>query len=139
MQYPDAVVLYNQYMAAVNKGDQLQEYYRSWFLFHVARYNLSIFTPTTMPISHQHIKAFRLRLADQLVDSHKCLGHLCSLPAHPPPAISSLHHLGSLPAQVTRIALHLASFPASPPHACTLKREERKGGESLEYFITWVT
>ena len=32
----------------------------------------------------------------------------------------------------------IASFPASPPHARALKREE-KGGESLEYFITWVT
>ena len=127
VQCPDAVVLYNQYMAGVDKGDQLRQYYRIrtkcrknykyiyWFLFDVAitnSYILSLFAPTTMPISHQHLKAFHLRLADQLVgnyNSRKCLGRPCSRPAHPPPSIPSLHHLGPLPAQATCTALHLPS------------------------------
>ena len=82
VQCPDAVVLYNQYMAGVDKGDQLRQYYRVrtkcrknykcifWFLFDVAitnSYILSLFAPTTMPNSHQRLKAFRLQLADQLV------------------------------------------------------------------------
>ncbi len=127
VQCPDAVVLYNQYMAGVDKGDQLRQYYRVrtkcrknykyifWFLFDVAitnSYILSLFAPTTMPNSHQRLKAFRLQLADQLVgryNSRKRLGCPCSRPAHPPPTIPPLHHLGPLPPQATRTALHLPS------------------------------
>ena len=127
VQCPDAVVLYNQYMAGVDKGDQLRQYYRIRtkcrknykyifrFLFDVAitnSYILSLFAPTTMLISHQHLKAFCLRQADQLVGNYnscKRLGRPCSRPAHPPPAIPSLHHLGPLPVQATRTALHLPS------------------------------
>ena len=127
VQCPDTVVLYNQSMAGVDKGDQLRQYYRVrtkcrknykyifWFLFDVAitnSYILSLFAPTTMPNSHQRLKAFRLQLADQLVsryNSRKRLGRPCSRPAHPPPAIPPLHHLGPLPAQATRTALHLPS------------------------------
>ena len=67
VQCPDAVVLYNQYMAGVDKGDQYRQYYRVrtkcnknykyifWFLFDVAitnSYILSTFTPTCAPVSH---------------------------------------------------------------------------------------
>ena len=127
VQCPDAVVLYNQHMAGVDRGDQLRQYYRVrtkcrknykyifWFLFDVSitnSYILSLFAPTTMPISHQRLKAFRLRLANQLVgdyNSRKRLGRPCSRPAHPPPAIPSPQHLGPLPPQATRTALHLPS------------------------------
>ena len=111
-------------MAGVDKGDQLRQYYRVrtkcrkkykyifWFLFDVVITNsyLSLFAPTTMP--NRRLKAFRLRLADQLVgnyNSRKCLGRPCSRSAHPPPTIPPLHHLGPLPAQATRTALHLPS------------------------------
>ena len=127
VQCTDAVVLHNRYMAGVDKGDQLRQYYRVrikccknykyifWFLFDVAitnSYILSLFTPTSMPLSHQQLKTFRMKLADQLVGSYntrKHLGRPRSLPAHPPPALPpSLDH-GPRPTQSTRIALHLPS------------------------------
>ena len=89
--------------------------YIFWFLFDVSitnSYILSLYSPTTMPVSHQRLKAFRLRLADQLVgdyNSRKRLGRPCSRPSHPPPAVPSPHHLGPLPPQATRTALHLPS------------------------------
>ena len=126
VQCTDAVVLYNQYMAGVDKGDQLRQYYRVrtkcrkyyryifWFLFDVAitnSYILSLFTPTTMPLSHQRLKAFRLRLADQLVGSYnsrKRLGRPRSRPACPPSTVLP-PDLGPLPSQASRTALHLPS------------------------------
>ena len=126
VQCTDAVVLYNQYMAGVDKGDQLRQYYRVrtkcrkyykyifWFLFDVAitnSYILSLFTPTTMPLSHQRLKAYRLRLADQLVGSYnsrKRLGRPRSQPAHPP--LTTLPpDLGPSPSQACRTVLHLPS------------------------------
>ena len=79
-QCPDAVVLYNRYMAGVDKGDQYQQYYHVrtkflknykyifWFLFDVAitnPYILSTFAPTTMSTSQTRLKQFRLKLAEQ--------------------------------------------------------------------------
>ena len=76
VQCPDAVVLYNQYMAGVDKGDQYRQYYRVrtkciknykyifWFLFDVAitnSYILSTFTPTCAPVSHQRLQAYRMK------------------------------------------------------------------------------
>ena len=125
VQCTDAVVLYNKYMAGVDKGDQLRQYYRVrtqctkyykyifWFLFDVAitnAYILSLFTPTSMPLSHQRLKAFRLKLADQLVSSYntrKRLGRPRSLPVHLPPETPPSHESGSLPRQVSCTALHL--------------------------------
>ena len=92
VQCPDAVVLYNRYMAGVDKGDQYRRYYRIrtkclkyykyLFMFCVDAsitnsFILSTFTPTSMCITHQRQKAFRLRLAEQLVgayNSRKRLG-----------------------------------------------------------------
>ena len=103
VQCTDAVVLYNQYMGGVDKGDQMRQYYRVrmrctkyykyifWFLFDVAITNshiLSLFTPTSLPVTHQRLKAFRLKLADQLVGNYntrKRLGHPPPAPVHPPP------------------------------------------------------
>ena len=59
-----------------------------------------------MPLSHQHLKAFRLQLAEQLVGGYnngKRLGRLPTRPAHPPP---SPQDQGP---QTTRTALHLPS------------------------------
>ena len=127
VQCSDAVVLYNQYMGGVDKGDQLRQYYRVRtkcrkyykyifrFLFDVAitnSYILSLFTPTSMPVTHQSLKAFRLGLADQLVGNYctrKRLGRPRSLPSHPPPTLPLSQHLGPLPPQATRTALHLPS------------------------------
>ena len=122
VQCTDAVVLYNKYMAGVDKGDQLRQYYRVrtrcqkpykyifWFLFDVAVTNsfiLSLFAPTTIPLSHQHLKTFRLQLAEQLVgtyNSRKRLGRPCSRPIHHPPSLPPI-----TPSQSTRTALHLPS------------------------------
>ena len=72
----------NKYMSGVDKGDQMRQYYHVrtkctkyykyifWFIFDVAVTNifiLSLFTPTTIPITKQRLKAFRLQLADQLI------------------------------------------------------------------------
>ena len=126
VQCTDAVVLYNKYMAGVDKGDQMRQYYRVrtkctknykyifWFLFDVAvtnAYILSLFTPTSMPITHQRHKAFRLKLADQLVSNYnnrKRLGRPRSLPAHLPPELPPSHESGP-PCQASRTALHLPS------------------------------
>ena len=125
VQCTDAVVLYNKYMAGVDKGDQLRQYYRVrtkctkyykyifWFLFDVSitnSYILSLFTPTSMPLSHQRYKAFCLKLADQLVGNYntrKRLGRPRSLPAHLPPPTPPVHDSGPLPCQASRTALHL--------------------------------
>ena len=73
VQCPDAVVLYNQYMAGVDKGDQYRQYYRvrtkciknyNYFLFDVAitnSYILSTFTPTCAPVSHQRLRVRNLQ------------------------------------------------------------------------------
>ena len=122
MQCTDVVVLYNKYMVGVDKGDQLRQYYcvkarcqkpykyMFWFLFDVAVTNsfiLSLFTPTTIPLTHQHLKTFRLQPAEQLVGTYnscKCLGRPCSRPIHHPPSLPSI-----TPSQSTRTALHLPS------------------------------
>ena len=80
VQCPDAVVLYNRYMAGVDKGDQYRQYYHVrtkcvknykyifWFLFDIAitnSYILSTFTPTSMSISQQRLKQYRMKLAEQ--------------------------------------------------------------------------
>ena len=75
-------------------------------------YILSLFTPTSMPVTQQSLKAFRLRLADQLVgrySTRKRLGRPRSLPSHPPPTLPLSQRLGPLPPQATRTALHLPS------------------------------
>ena len=91
VQCPDAVDLYNRYMAGVDKGDQYRQYYRVrtrclkhykyifWFIFDVSITNsfiLSTFTPTSMPISHQKLREFRLLLAEQLVGRYSSRRHL---------------------------------------------------------------
>ena len=106
VQCTDAVVLYNKYMAGVDKGHQHRQYYQVstkyyryifWFLFEVSITNY-------LPLSHQRHIAFCLKLADQLVGNYnncKRPGHLRSLPAHfPPPTPDS-------GPQASRTALHL--------------------------------
>ena len=110
VQCPDAVVLYNQFMAGVDKGDQYRQYYRVrtkciknykyifWFLFDVAitnSYILSTFTPTCAPVSHQRLKAYRMKLAEELVGryhSRKKLGRprstVCVQPVTRPPPVT---------------------------------------------------
>ena len=113
-------------MAGVDKGDQLRQYYRVRtkctkyykyifsFIFDVSITNafiLSLFAPTSMPITHQRLKAFRLQLAEQLIsnyNSRKWLGRPHSRTAHPPPALLP-QDSGPLPLQITRTALHLPS------------------------------
>ena len=130
MQCTDAVVLYNKYMAGVDKGDQLRQYYRVrtkcmknykyifWFLFDVAitnAYILSSYSPTHMPHTSQSLKAFRLQLAEQLIGnycSRRRPGRpLCTSiqPCHPPPALPPPSVSGAPPTQATRTALHLPS------------------------------
>ena len=80
---PDAVVVYNKYMGGVDKGDQLRHYYRIrtkcvknykyifWFLVDVVITNANIishFSPVNT--SERSLKAFRLKLADQLIGSY---------------------------------------------------------------------
>ena len=82
VQCSDAVVLYNKYMAGVDKGDQLRQYYRVrtkctknykyifWFLFDVSITNafiLSLYSSTVMTDTGKSLKAFRLRLGEELV------------------------------------------------------------------------
>ena len=127
VQCSDAVVLYNQYMSGVDRGDQLRQYYRVrmrcyknykyifWFLFDVSitnSYIISLYAPSSMPLTHQRLKMFRLRLADQLVGNYntrKRLGRPRSLPLHPPPELPSPQDHGPLAATATRTALHLPS------------------------------
>ena len=153
VQCTDAVVLYNKYMGGVDKGDQLRQYYRVrtrcrknykyifWFLFDVAvtnSYILSLFTPTTLPRSHQHLKAFRLKLADQLVGNYntqKQLGRPRSLPAHLPPAIPPPQQHGPLPPQAVRTTLHLPSRLQKKRRCvyCSQYREPRERHDVLWY------
>ena len=86
VQCPDTVVLYNQTMAGVDKGDQYQQdycvetksckVYKYIFCFFLDvsttnSYNiLSLFVPTTMSPSHQHLKTFCLWVAEQLVANY---------------------------------------------------------------------
>ena len=102
LQCPDAVVLYNQYMAGVDKGDQCRQYYRIrikcvkyykylfWFAIDASITNsfiLSLFSSTTMSITHQRQKSFRLTLAEKLVGSYnsrKQLGYPQYSLAHAP-------------------------------------------------------
>ena len=88
---PESVVMYNQYMGGVDRGDQLRDYYHVrlkcvknykyifWFLFEVAVTNAYILTHYTVATgtirSQQTFKAFRLRLATQLIGNYKT--HLC--------------------------------------------------------------
>ena len=107
VQCPDAVVLYNRYMAGVDKGDQYRQYYRIrtkcvkyykylfWFAIDASITNsfiLSLFSPTTMLLTHQRQKSFRLTLAEQLVGSYnsrKQLGRPQSSQAHAPLTMAS--------------------------------------------------
>ena len=129
VQCTDAVILYNKYMSGVDKGDQMRQYYRVrtkctkyykyifWFVFDVAVTNafiLSLFTPTTIPITKQRLKAFRLQLADQLIGNYntrKRLGHPRSITGtpHPPPALPPPQDSGPPSTQVSRTALHTPS------------------------------
>ena len=114
-------------MSGVDKGDQLRQYYRVrmrcmkyykyifWFLFDVSitnSYILSLFTPTTMPISQQSLMAYRLKLADQLVSSYTSrerLGRPPITPAHPLPSLPPPVNCGHLPAETSCTTLHLPS------------------------------
>ena len=131
VQCTDAVVLCNKYMAGVDKGDQLRQYYRVrskcrkyyeyifWFLFDVSITNAFILTqysPTQIPNSQLCLKAFRLQLADQLIGSYcsrqrpgRPSTRTSTLPCHPPPPLPPPEQHGPLPAQTTRTALHLPS------------------------------
>ena len=117
VQCTDAVVLYNQYIFGVNKGDQLRQYYRvrmrtTWFLFDVSitnRYILSLYAPTSMALS---LKLFRLKLAKQLVgdyNSRKHLGRPRFVSVHPPPELPPPQDHGPLPPTASRTTLHLPS------------------------------
>ena len=100
--------------AGVDKGDQFRQYYRIrtkcvkyykylfWFAIDVSITNsfiLSLFSPTTMSLTHQRQKSFRLTLAEQLVGSYnsrKQLGRPQSSLVHAPltmasPSTSSSH------------------------------------------------
>ena len=130
VQCPDMVVLYNRYMAGMDKGDQYRQYYhvrtksrkvyKYLFCFSLDvsitnSFILSSFAPTTMPFSHQHLKSFHLRLAEQLVgnyNSRKQLGHPSSRPVtHPAPVLPPQQ----VPmTQSTRTALHLPSKLKKP-------------------------
>ena len=84
---PATVYLYNRYMGGVDRGDQLRKYYHFrmksrknykyifWFLVDVCitnSYILSHYHPTsTLPMSECTLKAFRLRLAEELIGSYK--------------------------------------------------------------------
>ena len=88
---PESVVMYNQYMGGVDRGDQLRGYYHVrlkcvknykyifWFLFEVAVTNAYILTHYTVATdtirSQQTFKAFWLKLATQLIGNYKT--HLC--------------------------------------------------------------
>ena len=77
VQCPDAIVLYNWYMAGVDKGDRYQQYYHvrtksrknyrytsfgSYLMLLITNtFILSSFVPTTMPKNHQQLKAFHLK------------------------------------------------------------------------------
>ena len=127
----DSVVLYNKYMGGVDKGDQLRQYYRVRsrcmknykyifdFVVDSSITNAFIlahsYSPTTLPTNHQTLKAFRLKLADQLIGQYctrKKLGRPRSTTdtlSHPPPAVHPTDDCAPLPAQSTRTALHLPS------------------------------
>ena len=90
VQCPDAVVLYNRYMAGVDKGDQYRRYYRIrtkclkyykyLFMFSVDvsitnSFILSSFTPTTMCITQ---KAFRLTPGPSSFQSGGCCNSICN-------------------------------------------------------------
>ena len=91
--------------------------YIFWFVFDVAVTNafiLSLFTPTTIPITKQRLKAFRLQLADRLIGNYntrKRLGHPRSITGtpHPPPALPSPQDSGPPSTQISRTALHTPS------------------------------
>ena len=123
MQCTDAVVLYNKFMAGVDKGDQLRQYYRVrtkclknykyifWFLLDVAitnAYILSFYSPTQTTHTSQRLKAFRLRLAEQLIGNY-CSRRRSDRPA-PSPSVTTPTISGALPTQATRTALHLPSY-----------------------------
>ena len=114
--------------------------YILWFMFDVAitnSYILSLFAPTTLPLSHQHLKSFCLRLADcQLVGSYNCskrLGRPHS--QHLPPPVPAPHNLGPLPPQTTRIALHLPSHRHSRRRCqyCSQYRDPPKRSDVVWY------
>ena len=87
----DSVVLYKKYMSGVNKGDQLRQYYRVRsrcindykyifdFVLDSSITNAFIlsysYSPITLPTTHQTLKAFRLKLADQLIGQSRSTGH----------------------------------------------------------------
>lgn len=140
---PAAVVAYNKYMGGVDKGDQLRHYYCFrlkcvenykyifWFMLDVAVTNghiLSHFSPTTTSL--RSLKAFRLRLAEELIGSYcscKRAGRPCptkSLP-HPPPPLPSPDEDGPPASQRPRITtpLHLPSH--QDKKRCVYCREYR--------------
>jgi len=83
---PESVVMYNQYMGGVDRGNQLRGYYHVrlkcvknykyifWFLFEAAVTNAYILTHYTVATdtirSQQTFKAFWLRLATQLIGNY---------------------------------------------------------------------
>ena len=92
---PPNVVLYNKYMAGVDKADQLRGYYRVrtksrkfyrylfWFLFDCCTVNAFVlmkhFQAATDATPRQGFKDFRVRLAEQLIGEYNSR-HRYSLP-----------------------------------------------------------
>ena len=126
---PSAVVQYNRYMGGVDKGDQMRHYYcirmKSvknykyifWFLVDVAITNghiLSRFVPVSTSL--QSLKAFRLKLAEQLIGRY-CSRKRAGRPAltrsvvHPPPPLPTPEDDGPSASQrrCTSHSLHLPS------------------------------
>ena len=82
---PEAIQLYNKYMAGVDRGDQLREYYACrtksrkfyryifYFLFDIAITNAHILQKNFCPENvHKNVKEFRLQLAWVLMGDYSC-------------------------------------------------------------------
>ena len=145
-QCPDVVVLYNRYMAGVDKGDQYRQYYHIgtkclknykyifWFLFDVAitnAYILSTFAPTTMSTSQTRLKQFRLKLAEQLVGNYNSRKALGRPSVHVPPPRAPV----SCPPPPPRAVLHLPSRLQNRKRCayCTQRRDPPRRKDTSFY------
>ena len=104
------------------------------YLIHLSPMLSSNYSPTTLPLTQQQQKAFRLQLVEQLVANY-CSRKKPGLPRssttlpHPPPALPPADDCGPLPVQATRTALHLPSHQKKRCVYCQKYRSPRQSHE----------